>query len=254
MPWKGTGRLRRRVALITGGDSGIGRAVAIAYAREGADVAISYLNDTGDATDTERLILDTGRQCLLLPGDISDPAHCRAIVAAVVEEFGRIDILVNNATHQHRFDDLDGIADKEWQRTFAFRIHGTFSLCKAAVPHMKEGASIINTAAITAGESGGALLAAATAQGAIQGFTSSLAHILSEKAIRVNCVAPGPVWPPLVPGSAAGEPASARGDGHPMRRPAPPVELASAYVMLADPMSRSVSGATIAVTCGNAMT
>jgi NAD(P)-dependent dehydrogenase (short-subunit alcohol dehydrogenase family) len=246
--WKGSGRLHRRVALITGGDSGIGRAVAIAYAREGADVAISYLDETADAKDTERLILDCGQQCLLLPGDISDPAHCRAIIADVVEEFGRIDILVNNAAHQQSFDAIDEVTDAEWQRTFAVNIHAMFYLFKAAVPHMKEGGSIIN-----ADQPSPALLAYAATKGAIQNFTMGLAQMLAEKGIRVNCVAPGPVWTPLIPGSFAGEKVSQFGANSPMKRPAQPVELASAYVMLAEPMSSYVSGATIAVTGGKPM-
>lgn len=248
--WKGSGRLDRHVALITGGDSGIGRAVAIAFAREGADVAISYLEETEDAKDTEQMILDTGRQCLLLPGDISDPAHCRAIVADVVEEFGRIDILVNNAAHQQSFDEIDEITDEEWQRTFAINIHAMFYLAKAAVPHMKEGGSIINTASINSDQPSPALLAYATTKGAIQNFTMGLAQMLAEKSIRVNCVAPGPVWTPLIPGSFSGEKVSQFGANYPMKRPAQPVELASAYVMLAEPMSSYVSGATVAVTGG----
>jgi len=251
--WHGSGRLQRRVALITGGDSGIGRAVAIAYAREGADVAISYLNETEDAKDTERLILECGQQCLLLPGDISDPAHCRAIVADVVEEFGRIDILVNNAAHQQTFDAIDEITDAEWQRTFAVNIHAMFYLAKAAVPHMKKGGSIINTASINSDQPSPALLAYAATKGAIQNFTMGLAQMLVDQGIRVNCVAPGPVWTPLIPGSFDGEKVSQFGANYPMQRPAQPVELASAYVMLAEPMSSYVSGATIAVTGGKPM-
>lgn len=248
--WKGTGRLKGHVALITGGDSGIGRAVAIAYAREGANVAISYLDETDDAKDTERVILDTGQQCLLLPGDISDPAHCRAIIADVVEEFGRIDILVNNAAHQQTFDAIDEITDAEWQRTFAINIHAIFYLTKAAVPHMKKGGSIINTTSVNADQPSPALLAYATTKGAIQNFTMGLAQMLADKGIRVNCVAPGPVWTPLIPGSFSGDKVSEFGANYPMKRPAQPVELASAYVMLAEPMSSYVSGATIAVTGG----
>ncbi|MBQ2260012.1 MAG: SDR family oxidoreductase [Loktanella sp.] len=251
--WKGAGRLKGHVALITGGDSGIGRAVAIAYAREGAHVAISYLDESADAKDTESVILECGQQCLLLPGDISDAAHCRAIVAAVVEEFGRIDILVNNAAHQQLFNDIDEITDKEWERTFAINIHAMFYLSKAAVPHMKDGGSIINSASINSDQPNPSLLAYATTKGAIQNFTAGLAQMLAEDGIRVNCVAPGPVWTPLIPGSFSGEKVSEFGANYPMKRPAQPVELASSYVMLAEPMSSYVSGATIAVTGGKPM-
>ena len=248
--WRGAGRLEGMVALITGGDSGIGRAVAIAYAREGADVALSFLEEREDATDTARLVTDCGRRCLQLPGDIADPAHCRDIVKRVVDEFGRIDILVNNAAHQDTFDSLEEIPDEEWQRTFAVNIHAMFYLAKAAVPHMQPGASIINTASINADSPSPSLLAYATTKGAIQNYTGGLAQLLAEKGIRVNCVAPGPVWTPLIPASMSAEKTSQFGANYPMKRPAQPVELASAYVMLAEPMSSYVSGATIAVTGG----
>ena len=248
--WRGAGRLEGMIALITGGDSGIGRAVAIAYAREGADVALSFLEEREDATDTARLVTDCGRRCLQLPGDIADPAHCRDIVKRVVDEFGRIDILVNNAAHQDTFDNLEEIRDEEWQRTFAVNIHAMFYLAKAAVPHMQPGASIINTASINADSPSPSLLAYATTKGAIQNYTGGLAQLLAEKGIRVNCVAPGPVWTPLIPASMSAEKTSQFGANYPMKRPAQPVELASAYVMLAEPMSSYVSGATIAVTGG----
>ena len=248
--WVGRDRLAGLKALITGGDSGIGRAVAIAYAREGADVALSFLEEREDATDTARLVTDCGRRCLQLPGDIADPAHCRDIVKRVVDEFGRIDILVNNAAHQDTFDSLEEIPDEEWQRTFAVNIHAMFYLAKAAVPHMQPGASIINTASINADSPSPSLLAYATTKGAIQNYTGGLAQLLAEKGIRVNCVAPGPVWTPLIPASMSAEKTSQFGANYPMKRPAQPVELASAYVMLAEPMSSYVSGATIAVTGG----
>ncbi|PKR89125.1 NAD(P)-dependent oxidoreductase [Pleomorphomonas diazotrophica] len=248
--WRGAGRLEGMVALITGGDSGIGRAVAIAYAREGADVALSFLEEREDATDTARLVADCGRRCLQLAGDIADPAHCRDMIKRVVDEFGRIDILVNNAAHQDTFESLDEIPDEEWQRTFAVNIHAMFYLAKAAVPHMQPGASIINTASINADNPSPSLLAYATTKGAIQNFTGGLAQLLAEKGIRVNCVAPGPVWTPLIPASMSGERTSKFGANYPMKRPAQPVELASTYVMLAEPMSSYVSGATVAVTGG----
>jgi NAD(P)-dependent dehydrogenase (short-subunit alcohol dehydrogenase family) len=248
--WRGAGRLDGMVALITGGDSGIGRAVAIAYAREGADIALSFLEEREDATDTARLVTECGRRCLQLPGDISDPSHCRDMIKRVVDEFGRIDVLVNNAAHQDTFEALEDIPDEEWQRTFAVNIHAMFYLAKAAVPHMQPGASIINTASINADTPSPSLLAYATTKGAIQNFTGGLAQLLAEKGIRVNCVAPGPVWTPLIPASMSGERTSKFGSNYPMKRPAQPVELAPAYVMLAEPMSSYVSGATVAVTGG----
>lgn len=251
--WRGTGRLDGMVAVITGGDSGIGRAVAIAFAREGADIVISYLNEAEDAADTARWVTESGRGCLMLPGDIADPAHCRAIIAKAVERFGRIDILVNNAAHQETVNDLDEIPDAEWQRTFAVNIHAMFYLAKAAVPHMAPGSSIINTTSINADKPNPSLLAYATTKGAIQNFTAGLAELLSDKAIRVNCVAPGPVWTPLIPSSMPAEKVANFGGNYPMKRPAQPVELASAYVMLAEPMASYISGATIAVTGGKPM-
>ncbi len=248
--WRGAGRLEGMVALITGGDSGIGRAVAIAFAREGANIALSFLEEREDATDTARLVTECGRRCLQLAGDIADPDHCRELIQRVVDEFGRIDVLVNNAAHQDTFESLEDIPDEEWQRTFAVNIHAMFYLAKAAVPHMQPGASIINTASINADTPSPSLLAYATTKGAIQNFTGGLAQLLAEKGIRVNCVAPGPVWTPLIPASMSGGKTSQFGANYPMKRPAQPVELASAYVMLAEPMSSYVSGATVAVTGG----
>ncbi|WP_323008572.1 glucose 1-dehydrogenase [Paracoccus sp. (in: a-proteobacteria)] len=251
--WKGAGRLEGKVALITGGDSGIGRAVAIAYAREGADVALSWLNETEDAASTADLVRETGRDCLSIPGDIAQPDHCRQIVRQVVERFGRIDILVNNAAHQTLFDGIEDIPDEEWRHTFAVNIDAIFYLTKAAVPHMPKGSAIINTASINADKPNPKLLAYATTKGAIQNFTTGLAQMLAERGIRVNAVAPGPVWTPLIPASMSPEQVAKFGENYPMKRPAQPVELASAYVMLAEPMSSYVSGATIAVTGGMPM-
>lgn len=248
--WRGAGRLAGMVALITGGDSGIGRAVAIAYAREGADVALSFLSETEDAADTAGVVEDCGRRCLQLPGDIADPDHCRELVDRVVKELGRIDILVNNAAHQETFESLEEIPDEEWQRTFAVNIHAMFYLSKAAVPHMQPGAAIINTASINSDMPNPTLLAYATTKGAIQNFTGGLAQMLAEKGIRVNCIAPGPVWTPLIPASMPGDKVAKFGQDYPMKRPAQPVELAAAFVMLAEPMASYVSGATVAVTGG----
>lgn len=248
--WKGAGRLDGKVALITGGDSGIGRAVAIAYSREGADLGLSWLEETEDARSTQELVRETGRECLSLCGDISDPEHCRDIVARTVEKFGRIDILVNNAGHQALFDQIEDIPDEEWRRTFAINIDAMFHLAKAAVPHMRKGSAIINTTSINSDRPNPKLLAYATTKGAIQNFTSGLAQMLAGRGIRVNAVAPGPVWTPLIPSSMSPDHVANFGKNSPIGRPAQPVELASAYVMLAEPMSSYVSGATIAVTGG----
>ncbi|WP_374301166.1 SDR family oxidoreductase, partial [Paracoccus sp. (in: a-proteobacteria)] len=202
---------------------------------------------------TAQLIRDAGRECLTFAGDISDPEHCRRIVAETAQKFGRIDILVNNAAHQETFDKIEEIPAEEWQYTFATNIHAMFYLTKAAVPHMKPGSAIINTASINADDPSPNLLAYATTKGAIQNFTMGLAQMLAERGIRANVVAPGPVWTPLIPASMDPEKVSKFGENYPMKRPAQPVELASAYVMLAEPMSSYVSGATIAVTGGKPM-
>jgi NAD(P)-dependent dehydrogenase (short-subunit alcohol dehydrogenase family) len=248
--YKGSGRLADKKAIITGGDSGIGRAVALAYAREGADVLISYYNEDEDARETQRLIESAGRKAVLMPGDIKDPAHCRAIVQRAVQEFGGVDILVNNAAHQATFTDVEEISDEEWDVTFRTNIHAKFYLVKAAVPHMREGSAIINTTSVNADTPSPQLLAYATTKGAIQNFTGGLAQLLAEKGIRVNCVAPGPIWTPLIPSTMPPEKVKEFGSQVPMKRPGQPKELASAYVMLAEPNSSYVSGATIAVTGG----
>jgi len=248
--YKGSGKLTGLKAVITGGDSGIGRAVALAYAREGADVLISYLSEDDDARETERLVTDAGRKAVLVPGNIADPDHCRKIIDTAVRELGGIDILVNNAAHQYTFDDVTDIPDKEWQDTFAINIHAMFYLVKAAVPHMKPNSAIINTTSINADKPSPGLLAYATTKGAIQNFTAGLAQGLAEKRIRVNCVAPGPIWTPLIPSTMPPEKHTKFGEQVPFKRPGQPVELASAYVMLADPVSSYTSGATIAITGG----
>lgn len=251
--YKGSGRLKGMKALITGADSGIGRAVALAYAREGADVLISYLDEHEDAEATAALVREAGRQAVLVPGDIQHAQHCRALVEKAVEAFGRIDILVNNAAHQATFDDIADIPDEEWDLTFKVNIHAMFYLTKAAVPHMKPGSAIINTASINSDKPNPSLLAYATTKGAIQNFTAGLAQMLAEKAIRANAVAPGPIWTPLIPATMPAEKVAAFGEQVPMKRPGQPAELATAYVMLADPLSSYVSGATIAVTGGAPM-
>lgn len=248
--YRGSGRLEGRKAIITGGDSGIGRAVAIAYAREGADLLISYLNEEEDAEETRRYVEDAGRKAVLVPGDIKTSAHCRALVDKAVTELGGIDILVNNAAHQASFKSIEDISDEEWDLTFRVNIHAMFYLTKAAVPHMKPGSAIINTASINADVPNPTLLAYATTKGAIQNFTAGLAQLLAEKGIRANAVAPGPIWTPLIPSTLPEDAVSKFGKQVPMKRPGQPAELATAYVMLADPLSSYVSGATIAVTGG----
>ncbi|WP_342641317.1 SDR family oxidoreductase [Rhodoligotrophos ferricapiens] len=248
--YRGSGRLNGKAAIITGGDSGIGRAVAIAFAREGADVLISYLNEHEDAEDTAKQVEASGRKCLLVPGDISAAAHCRRIIAQAAEAFGRIDILVNNAAHQMSFSSLDEISDDEWERTFAINISAMFYLVKAALPHMKPGASIINTASINADSPNPGLLPYATTKGAIQNFTAGLAQLLAEKGIRANAVAPGPIWTPLIPSTMPPDSVKSFGKQVPMQRPGQPVEVAPIYVMLASDEASYVSGATIAVTGG----
>jgi len=248
--YKGSGRLTGKRAIITGGDSGIGRAVALAYAREGADVVIAYLEEDDDAKDTARLVQQTKQKALLVRGDIQHPEHCRTIVQRAVAELGGLDILVNNAAHQASFKDLQDITDEEWDLTFRVNIHAMFYLVKAAVPHMKPGSAIINTASINSDDPNPTLLAYATTKGAIHNFTAGLAQLLAEKGIRVNAVAPGPIWTPLIPSTMPPEAVKTFGQNTPMKRAGQPAELATAYVMLADPLSSYVSGATVAVTGG----
>jgi hypothetical protein len=248
--YNGSGRLKGMKAVITGGDSGIGRAVAIAYAREGADLLIAYLDEDDDAKDVKKLVEAEGRKVVLVPGDIKDPAHCRAIVQRALDELGGIDILVNNAAHQATFKDIGEISDDEWDLTFRTNIHAMFYLTKAAVPHMKPGSAIVNTASVNSDMPNPMLLAYATTKGAIQNFTGGLAQMLAEKGIRANAVAPGPIWTPLIPSTMSDEAVKNFGKQSPMKRPGQPAELATAYVMLADPLSSYVSGTTIAVTGG----
>jgi NAD(P)-dependent dehydrogenase (short-subunit alcohol dehydrogenase family) len=248
--YEGSGRLKGMKAVITGGDSGIGRAVAIAFAREGADVLISFLNETDEANEVKKLIEQEGRKAVLVPGDLQDARHCREVIKKAVGEFGGIDILVNNAAHQATFKDIGDISDEEWEMTFRTNIHAMFYLTKAAVPHMKPGSAIINTASVNSDMPNPMLLAYATTKGAIQNFTGGLAQMLAEKGIRANAVAPGPIWTPLIPSTMPDEAVRNFGKQTPMKRPGQPAELASAYVMLADPRSSYTSGTTVAVTGG----
>jgi len=248
--YKGSGRLAGKKAIITGADSGIGRAVAIAYAREGADVLISYLDEDQDAQETKKWVEEAGRKAVLVPGDIQSAEHCRKIIDTAVSDLGGVDILVNNAAHQATFADIGDISDEEWELTFRVNIHAMFYLTKAAVPHMKPGSAIINTASINSDSPNPSLLAYATTKGAIQNFTAGLAQLLAEKEIRANAVAPGPIWTPLIPSTMTADKVKNFGKQVPMQRPGQPAELATAYVMLAEPLSSYVSGATIAVTGG----
>lgn len=248
--YEGYGRLEGKIALITGADSGIGRAVALAYAREGADVVVGYLSETEDAQETKRLVEAAGRACLLFPGDLADREVCRRIVQETVDRFGRIDILVNNAAHQMTFETIEDIPDEEWERTFAVNISAMFYIAKAAVPHMKPGSAIINTASINSDKPNPTLLAYATTKGAIQNFTAGLAQLLGSKGIRANAVAPGPIWTPLIPSTMPQEKVEKFGADTPMGRPGQPVELAPVYVLLASDEASYVSGATVAVTGG----
>jgi NAD(P)-dependent dehydrogenase (short-subunit alcohol dehydrogenase family) len=248
--YKGAGRLDGKKAIITGADSGIGRAVALAFAREGADVLIAYLSEDDDATQTKRLVEEAGRKAVLVRGDIQHPAHCRKIIEQALTELGGLDILVNNAAHQASFKEITDITDEEWDLTFKVNIHAMFYLTKAAVPHMKPGSAIINTASINSDAPNPTLLAYATTKGAIQNFTAGIAQLLAEKGIRANAVAPGPIWTPLIPSTLPEDDVANFGKQVPMKRPGQPAELATAYVMLADPLSSYVSGATIAVTGG----
>ncbi|ARP82249.1 NAD(P)-dependent oxidoreductase [Bordetella genomosp. 8] len=248
--YRGSGRLAGKAAIITGGDSGIGRAVAIAYAREGADVLIAYLDEDEDARETARWVEEAGRKAVLLSGDIKDPAHCKEIVERAAREFGRLDVLVNNAAYQMTYPSIEDISDEEWDKTFDTNIGAMFRITRAAMKHMKSGAAIINTTSINADKPNPGLLAYAATKGAIQNFTAGLAQMLAEKNIRVNCVAPGPIWTPLIPSTMPQEKVEQFGSQVPMKRPGQPAELAVAYVMLASDEASYISGATIAVTGG----
>jgi NAD(P)-dependent dehydrogenase (short-subunit alcohol dehydrogenase family) len=246
----GSGRLAGKAAVITGGDSGIGRAVAIAYAREGADVLISYLEEDDDAQETARLVEDAGRKAVLVRGDISDARHCRDIVASAVEEFGRVDILVNNAAYQMTHESLEEIPDEEWDYTFATNVAAMFHLCKAAVPHMAPGSSIIGSSSVNSDMPSPTLAPYAATKAAIANFAASLAQLLGEKGIRVNSVAPGPIWTPLIPSTMPEDKVENFGKNVPLGRAGQPVEVAPVYVLLASDEGSYISGARIAVTGG----
>lgn len=236
----GSGKLAKKVALITGGDSGIGRAVAVLYAREGADVAIVYLDEEQmDAEITRKSVEQEGQRALLIPGDVRDPVFCKLAVQRTVDAFGRLDILVNNAAYQRHRPELDEISEQQWDNTFRTNIFGYFYMVKAALPHLKRGSVILNTGSIAGMRGGEALLDYAATKGAVHAFTKSLAQNLLEKGIRVNCVAPGPVWTPLNPAEREDRGAEHFGGDTPYGRPAQPEEISPAYVFLASEIDSS---------------
>jgi len=248
--YQGSGRLQDKKVVITGGDSGIGRAVCIAFAREGADLLISYLDEHEDAEETARWVEQAGRKAVLVPGDIADPAHCRAIIDRAVEEFGRIDVLINNAAQQMTHESIEEISDEEWRRTFAVNIDAMFYLVKAALPHMKAGSSIINTSSVNSDKPRPDLLPYATTKGAIANFSAGLAQLLGDKGIRVNSVAPGPIWTPLIPSTMPPEEVKSFGENSPLGRPGQPAECAGAYVLLASDLGSYMSGGRVEITGG----
>jgi NAD(P)-dependent dehydrogenase (short-subunit alcohol dehydrogenase family) len=248
--YRGNGRLTGKAAIITGGDSGIGRAVALAFAREGADVLISYLNEEPDAQETVRAVEEAGRKAIAIAGDIGDERHCRQIVEQALQQFGKLDILVNNAAFQMSHESIQELSSEEFERTFRTNIFAMFYLCKAALPKMEQGGAIINTASIQAYQPSSSLLAYASTKGAIVTFTKALAEEAIEQGVRVNAVAPGPVWTPLIPSTMPEQQVQQFGKQTPAGRPAQPVELAPVYVFLASPESSYVIGEVIGVTGG----
>jgi NAD(P)-dependent dehydrogenase (short-subunit alcohol dehydrogenase family) len=248
--YRGSGRLAGKAAVITGADSGIGRAVAIAYAREGADVLISYLSEDDDARETAKWVEQAGRRAVLVPGDLTDPAHCRSVVDRAVQEFGRVDVLVSNAAFQMSYESMEDIPDEEWDRTLATNLSAFFHLVKAAVPHMREGSSIIGSSSVNSDNPSPQLMPYAMTKAGIANMCASLAQMLGPRGIRVNSVAPGPVWTPLIPSTMPPEKVESFGGNTPLGRPGQPAELAPVYVLLASDEASFVSGARIAVTGG----
>jgi NAD(P)-dependent dehydrogenase (short-subunit alcohol dehydrogenase family) len=246
----GSNKLCNKVALITGGDSGIGRAIAIAYAREGADVAIAYLNEDEDAEAVKRYVEQEGRQCLLLPGDLGDESFCKQVVQNVIEKFGSLDILVNNAGEQHPQQSIENITAEQLERTFRTNIFAMFFLIKAALPYLKEGSSIINTTSVTAYQGHALLLDYSATKGAIVAFTRSLSLALVRRGIRVNAVAPGPIWTPLITSTFPDERFERFGQQVPMHRAGQPEEVAPSYVFLASTDSSYMSGQVLHVNGG----
>jgi NAD(P)-dependent dehydrogenase (short-subunit alcohol dehydrogenase family) len=238
--YQGAGKLKEKVALITGGDSGIGRAVAVLFAREGADIAFTFLKEEKrDAEETKRAIEAEGKQAFALTGDVRDPKVCKKLVKQTVDKFGKLDILVNNAAFQQHQESLEDVTEEQWDRTFKTNIYGYFNMTKAALPHLEEGSAIVNTGSITGLEGSKELLDYASTKGAIHAFTKSLAQNLVERGIRVNCVAPGPVWTPLNPADKEAKDVAKFGADTPMKRPAQPEEIAPAYVYFASEVDSS---------------
>ncbi|MBZ4318305.1 SDR family oxidoreductase [Streptomyces huiliensis] len=248
--YQGSGRLKGKVAVVTGGDSGIGKAVAIAYAREGADVLVSYLDEHEDARDTARWVEEASRQAVLVPGDLARPEHCRAVVAKAVEEFGRIDVLVSNAAFQMTHGTLEEITDEEWDRTLATNLSAMFHLCKAALPHMGAGASIIGSSSVNSDMPVPTLLPYDVTKAGVANLCAALAQLVGDRGIRVNSVAPGPIWTPLIPSTMPPEQVEHFGEQTPLGRPGQPSEVAPVYVLLASDEGSYISGARVAVTGG----
>lgn len=248
--YRGHDRLAGKVALVTGGDSGIGRAVAIAYAREGADVLVSYLDEHEDAEDVARYVEAAGRRAVLAPGDVSDPAHCRELVRRCVEELGALDVLVVNAAFQMTRESLQDVPDEEWDRTIGTNLSAMFHLCKAAEPHLQPGASVIGSSSVNSDSPNPTLAPYAATKAAIANLCASLAQLWGKRGIRVNSVAPGPVWTPLIPSTMPAEKVAEFGANTPLGRAGEPVELAPVYVLLASDEASYVSGARVAVTGG----
>jgi NAD(P)-dependent dehydrogenase (short-subunit alcohol dehydrogenase family) len=249
--YRGSGRLAGKRAVITGADSGIGKAVAIAFAREGADLVLSYLNEDEDARDTAEWVEDAGRKAVLRPGDLDRPEQCRAVIDAAVQELGGIDILVSNAAFQMTHESIEEIPDDEWDHTLATNLSAMFHLVKAAVPHMQEGASIIATTSVNSDSPSPQLLPYAATKAAIANMAASLAQMLAPRGIRSNSVAPGPIWTPLIPSTMPPEQVESFGQQVPLARAGQPAEVAPVYVMLASDEASYVSGARIAVTGGS---
>ena len=249
--YRGSGRLAGKAAVVTGADSGIGKAVAIAFAREGADVVISYLDEHQDAEDTRKWVQDAGRTAVLVPGDLTDAGNCRTVIDRAVQELGRIDILVSNAAFQATHADLTEISDEEWDYTLATNLTAMFRLCKAAVPHMPAGGSIIGTTSVNSDMPTPQLLPYDVTKAGVANFMAGLAQMLAGKGIRANSVAPGPIWTPLIPATMPAEQVESFGQQVPLGRPGQPAEVAPAYVFLASDEASYVSGARIAVTGGN---
>jgi NAD(P)-dependent dehydrogenase (short-subunit alcohol dehydrogenase family) len=248
--YKGSGKLTGRRAIITGGDSGIGRAIAIAFAREGADILISYLNEHDDANETARYVTDEGRKAIVVPGDISNEEHCRLLINRAVEELGGLDILINNAAFQMARESIQEVSAEEWDYTFRTNIYSMFYLCKAAETHLKPGSTVVNTTSVNAYKAPPILVAYSATKGAIQNFTASMAQLWADKGIRVNCVAPGPIWTPLIPSTMPQEEVQNFGSNVPLKRAGQPAELAPIYVLLASEDSSYMTGSTVQVTGG----